>query len=157
MPLIRIQKEKGIKHIFIAGEGIGDLATVELMPGERQVKMGATGDEHLAAGVTRGSAVSGNLVRVITQGIVSGVKTAQVVNAGDRLALATSGAVTPLNSIAVNISGGGLVSGIQAASGIISGWAQAVVSGYFNTGQVLGKALTSGLSGLGISMLVTLG
>jgi hypothetical protein len=159
MPLIRIQKEHGIKHVFIAAEGIADLATVELVPGERQIKMGTTGDEHLAAGVSRGSALSGKLVRVITQGIVSGVKTAQAVNAGDRLTIATSGMVTPFNTFSVSglVSGltasGWLTSGDWTASGLrISGW----VTASQNTGRLIGKALTSGFSGLGIQMLVCL-
>lgn len=163
MPLLKIQSYPGFRQIFIAGEGIADLASVELLPGERQVKMGAGGDEHLAAGVARGSAVSGALVRVVTEGIVSGVKTAQAVEAGDRLTIATSGVVTPLNTItpAGSLGGGGLVSGEQAASGIISGYAT-ITSGTFtgtayNTARVIGKALTSGLSGLGIQMLVSLG
>lgn len=193
MPLIRIQKDRGIKHVLIAAEGIGDLATVELVAGERQVKMGTTNDEHLAAGVARGSALSGALVRVITQGIVSGVKIAsgQTVAYGDRLTIATSGMVTPLNSITpagavsgyvvgatsgyVPIAGGGLVSGEQVASGIISGWATITSAPIFSsgrvaiplssgsfagtafyTGRVLGKALTSGGSGAAIQMLVCL-
>lgn len=175
MPLLKIQSYPGFKQVFIAGEGIADLATVELLPGERQVKMGATGDEHLAAGVTRGAVGSGDLTRVITQGIVSGVKTADRVDAGDRLAIATSGRVVPLNTIqptAVSGAVGATISGV-VASGLWSGLAsglQPVLSGYttivlsgqlggmaFNTGRVLGKALTSGLSGLGIQMLVSLG
>lgn len=162
MPLLRIQRELGVKQVLIAGEGIADLATVELLPGERQVRMGATGNEHLAAGVARGSAVSGALVRVVTEGIVSGVKTAQAVEAGDRLTIATSGVVTPLNTI----TGSGLISGLLASGAMASGAGMVGFSGFitsgfatttFNTGRVLGKALTSGLSGLGIQMLVSLG
>lgn len=185
MPLIRIQKDRGIKHIFIASDNIADLAALELVPGERQVGMGATGNEHLAAGVSRGSANSGKLVRVITQGIISGVKTAQDVEAGDRLTIAVSGFVTPLNTITPvgAISGyipsgaTGLISGISASGMIASGtWGFSgfIASGFatistpsifssgaftgtaFNTGRVLGRALTSGLSGLGIQMLVSL-
>lgn len=159
MPLIRIQKNTGVKQIFIAAEGIADLATIELVPGDRLVKMGATGDERLAAGVSRGSALSGDLVRVITQGIVSGVKTNQAVQAGDRLTIATSGVVTPFNTFTVS----GLFSGV-VASGIWSGLAsglQPVLSGWVTasqiTGRLIGKAITSGLSGLGIQMLVSLG
>lgn len=165
MPLLRIQSYPGFKQVFIAGEGIADLATVELLPGARQVRMGQTGDEHLAAGVARGSAVSGALARVITQGIVSGVKTALAVQAGDRLTIATSGRVVPLNTIQPTAVSGaifGLTSGVQVASGIISGYTSIIASGQpigaaFNTGRVLGRALTSGLSGLGIQMLVSLG
>jgi len=179
MPLIRIVKDRGIKHVVIAAEGIADLATVEIVPGsvgQAQVKMGTTGDEHLAAGVSRGSAVSGALVRVITQGIVSGVKTAIAVNAGDRLTIATSGVVTPFNTItpAGSLGGGGMVSGLLASGAMASGtvgtggFSGFITSGYatitsgtftgtaFNTGRVIGKALTSGLSGFGIQMLVCL-
>lgn len=160
MPLIRIQKDKGVKHIFIAGETISDLATIELLPGERQVRMGHTGNEQLAAGVARGLVASGALARVITQGIVSGVPVAsgQTVAAGDRLTIATSGAVVPFNTLTANlISGagasGGLVVDSQFAltSGILSG-----VNTGINTGRVLGKALTSGGGGSGIQMLVCL-
>lgn len=175
MSLLRIQSYPGVRQIFIAGEGIADLATVELLPGERQVKMGATGDEHLAAGIARGTVVSGGLARVITQGIVSGVKTADRVDAGDRLTIATSGRVVPLNTIqptAVSGAIGALISGV-VASGLWSGLAsglQPVLSGYttlvlsgqltgmaFNTGRLVGRALTSGLSGFGIQMLVSPG
>lgn len=178
MPLVRIQRDRGTKQIFIAANNIGDLATVEIVAGtagQAQVQMGADGDEHLAAGVSRGSATSGQLVRVITGGIVSGVKTNQAVQAGDRLAIATSGMVTPFNTItpAGAVSGyipagaTGIVSGIQVASGDISGLATidtpsqfssgSFAGTAFNTGRVVGKALTSGLSGLGIQMLVCLG
>ena len=165
MPLLKIQSYPGFKEIFIASDTISDLATVELVVGPgRRVAMGSTANQHLAAGVARGAVVSGALARVVTHGIVSGVKTDQDVNAGDRLAIATSGVVTPLNTIqptAVSGAIGGLVSGEQAASGIISGYATIIASGdptgaAFNTGRIVGKALTSGQSGLGIQMLVSL-
>jgi len=200
MPLIRIQKDRGVKLVFIAGEGIADLATLELVAGERQVKMGVTGEEHLAAGVSRGSASSGDLVRVITQGIVSGVKisSGRTVAYGDRLMLATSGAVRPLNTITPTgaisgyitgaISGYipagavGFFSGIIASGTYLSGYtlplsgfvsissgsifssgslaglfnSGAFVGTSFNTGRVLGRALTSGGSGAAIQMLVCL-
>lgn len=176
MPLLRIQSYPGFKQVFIAGEGIADLATVELLPGERQVRMGGTGNEQLAAGVARGTVVSGAIVRVVTQGIVSGVKIAAQVDAGDRLTIAISGRVTPLNTIQPTAVSGdirGLVSGAVAsglwsglASGlqpVLSGYATIVLSGQltgaaFNTGRILGKALTSGKgAGSGIQVLVSLG
>lgn len=177
MPLLRIQSYPGIRQIFIAGEGIANLATVELFQGGRQVKMGATGEGHLAAGIARGAAVSGDLVRVITHGIVSGVEigSGYTVNLGDRLTLAVSGKVIPLNTIqptAVSGAIGGLVSGLTVsgwltsgdftASGLVlSGYATIIASGQltgaaFNTGRVLGKALISGGSGAAIQMLVSL-
>ena len=173
MPLLRIQHYPGVKQVMIAGEGIADLATVELLPGERQVRMGHTGNEHLAAGVARGAVVSGALVRVVTQGIISGVKTALAVQAGDRLTIATSGCVVPLNTITpagamsgyIPAGATGLASGIQTASGIISGFTTintpsifssgAFAGTAYNTGRILGRALTSGASGLGIQMLVS--
>ncbi|GAI53399.1 unnamed protein product, partial [marine sediment metagenome] len=113
MSLLRIEHYPGVKQVFIAGETIADLATVELLPGERQVRMGSTGNEELAAGVARGTVVSGALARVITQGILSGVKTALAVQAGDRLTIATSGRVVPLNTIQTT-----------AVSGLIGGASQ---------------------------------
>lgn len=147
MPLLRIQKYPGFKQVLQAGEGIADLATIELVPGGT-VKMGKTGDEQLAAGVALGAVVSGELVRFVTQGIVSGVKTGEAVQAGDRLTVATSGRVVPLNY------------GLILASGLLSGLAsglQGPMSGSVLTGRVLGRALTSGASGLGIQVLVTVG
>ncbi|MBU0847401.1 hypothetical protein KKH23_09485 [Patescibacteria group bacterium] len=162
MPLLRIQHYPGVKQVMIAGEGIADLATVELLPGERQVRMGKTGDEHLAAGVARGAVVSGALVRVITQGIISGVKTALAVQAGDRLTIATSGCVVPLNTITPLLN---LISGLVGgevsletdggALGWTSGLASGVTGAWFPTGRMLGRALTSGGSGLGIQMMVS--
>ncbi len=163
MPLLRIQSYPGIKQIFIASEAISDLATVELVVGSgRRVAMGSTANQHLAAGVARGAVVSGALARVVTHGIVSGVKTDQDVNAGDRLAIATSGVVTPLNTI----TGSGLISGLLASGAMASGAGMVGFSGFitsgfatatFNTGRLVGKALTSGLAGSGIQMLVSLG
>lgn len=179
MSLIKIQTEQGIKRVFIAGDGIADLATVELLPGPRQVRMGVTGNEPLGVGVARGAAVSGALVRVVIEGIVSGVKTADLVAAGDRLTIAHSGCVVSLNSITpggaisgyvpINLASGAGVSGgvgvgglgLSCTSGPLSGVIGAIFSSgafvgtLFYTGRVLGKALTSGLSGLGIQMLVS--
>jgi len=166
MPLLRIDSYPGVKHVFIAGEYIADLATVELLPGERQVRMGSTGNECIVAGVARGIAVSGALVRIVTQGIVSGVKTASgyAVEAKDTLAIATSGCVVRFNTITplINlISGlvGGEVS-LETDGGEL-GWTSGLASGVtgiqpFSTGRVLGRALTSGASGLPIQMLVCL-
>ena len=117
MALLRIQHEQGIKHIFIASDNISDLATVELLPGTaRYVAMGSDTNPHLAAGVARGTVTSGQIVRVITQGFVSGVKCAAAVQAGDRLTIATSGRVTPFNTI--------------TPAGAISGYVTGAISGY---------------------------
>ncbi|GAJ03299.1 unnamed protein product [marine sediment metagenome] len=177
MPLLKIQSYPGFRQVFIASDTISDLATVELVVGPgRRVAMGSTANQHLAAGVARGAVVSGALVRVVTHGIVSGVKTDRDINAGDRLAIATSGMVTPLNTIQPTAVSGdirGLVSGLTVsgwlasgdwtASGLVlSGYAAIIASGQligaaFNTGRIVGKALTSGESGLGIQMLVSPG
>ena len=204
MALLRIQQEQGVKHIFIASDNISDLATVELLPGTaRYVAMGSTTNPHLAAGVARGSATSGELVRVITQGFVSGVVCAAAVQAGDRLTIAISGRVTPLNSITpagaisgyitgaisgfvpaptINLLSGTIASGavVVGAAGLatLSGAVTGVVGvqspqfssggfagnfnsgGFtgtaFNTGRLLGRALTSGGIGSGIQAFICL-
>jgi len=187
MPLLRIQHYPGIKQVFIAAEYIADLATVELVTtgSGRRVALGTTGHEQLAAGVARGEVSSGGIVYVITDGIVSGVKAIQDINAGNRLTIATSGRVTSLNDITptgaisgyvpaptINlISGGGASGGIvvdsalAGTSGALTGvtgvqapqfGSGSFVGAAFNTGRVIGKALTSGLSGFGIQMLVNL-
>jgi len=170
MALLKIKNQGNIKQVFVAAMTISDLATVELSPGAasalRQVTMGSDSNPHLAAGVARGGVSSGDLVHILTHGFASGVVVAtSAVQAGDRLQIATSGRVNPFNTITPAgyplVSGGGLVSGLQAASGIISGYATVNISGAFvgtayNTGRVLGRALTSGGSGIGIQVLVTL-
>jgi hypothetical protein len=138
MPLLRIVHQPGVKQVFIASEAISDLATVEISTvGQGYVQVARANPER-AAGVARGSAFSGQVVHTIVEGIVSGVTCAAAVNAGDRLMIASGGKVTPLNF--------GVVSGIMAASGIISGG--------FTLGKVIGKALMSSLAGSGLSMLV---
>ncbi|GAI69127.1 unnamed protein product [marine sediment metagenome] len=166
MPLLRIDSYPGVKHIFIAGERIADLATVELLPGERQVRMGSTGNECIAAGVARGTVASGALVRVVTQGIVSGVKTASgyTVEAKDTLAIATSGCAVPFNNLTANLLSGAPTSGgiaIDEGEFVATSGPHAALSGQaVNTniaaGRVLGRALTSGASGYPIQMLVCL-
>jgi len=165
MPLLRIDHYPGVKHIFIAGEDISDLATVELVAGERLVRMGSTGNECIAAGVARGAVVTSALVRVVTQGILSGVKVASgyTVAAKDTLAIATSGCVVPFNTITplINLLSGTMASGavgvdgqaLVGTSGLISGVTGIVP---FSTGRVLGRALTSGASGFPLQMLVCL-
>lgn len=166
MPLLRIQHYPSVRQVFIACDDISDLATVEIVTGAgpgRRVVIGSTANQHLAAGVARGAVVSGALVRVVTHGIVSGVKTVDDISAGDRLAIANSGMVTPFKTIAplINLISGTMASGavgvdgqaLVGTSGLISG-----VTGIqeITTGRVLGRALTSGLSGFGVQMLVCL-
>jgi hypothetical protein len=165
MPLLRIYNQPNLQQVFIASEAISDLAAIEISTvGLDYVRQARDTNPERAVGVARGGVSSGQLVRAVVQGIVSGVACAAAVNAGDRLMIASGGFVTPLNSITAAglFSGiaGGLVSGIQTASGAISGYATINLSGYatmtaFNTGRVIGKALTSAMAGSGLVMLVT--
>lgn len=164
MALLKIQSYPGFRQIFIASEAISHLAVVEISSaGPRYVKSGVSGVSGRVVGVLYGAMTSalgsGKVCRVVTQGIVSGVVCASLINAGDRVTLASGGRIAALNDITVLGAGGGLVSGIQTASGIISGYATTIVSGTpFNTGQTLGKALASGGGlGSGIPILITLG
>ena len=165
MPLLKIQSYPGNRQVFIAGEGIADLATVELVHGERQVRMGSTDNRCLAAGVARGQAVSGALVYVIVHGVLSGVKTANdaKVDAADTLAIATSGRVAPFNFIAplINLISGAMFSGAVGVDGqalVITSGPISGVTGIqtIATARVVGRALTSGGSGAAIQMLVSL-
>lgn len=170
MPLIRIQRYPGNRQVFIAAEEISHLATVEVsMLGAQHVRLGSDTSPERAAGVAwgaRSGAISGKVIRVVTNAIVSGVICAVAVKCGDRLTLASGGRVTPLNTIVT--SGQALVSGLVAsgAGGMLSGnWSFsgfvvsgcAYVSGSFITGRDLGKALASGAALAGIPMMVTVG
>ena len=165
MPLIRIQSYPGVRQVFIASEEISHLAVISInKTGPRYVELGTNALQELVCGVAYGAVsgtVSGGIIRAVTQGIVSGVALAADVMAGDRVACASAGKITPLNSI----QPAGLVSGLTGSGhlilsgiggGIISGYATAVA---FNTARVLGKALASGfvLSGHTVPVLVTLG
>lgn len=160
MPLIRITHEQGIKQVFIASESISDLATVEISTaGLRYVQQARDSNPERAVGIARGSAASGQLVYVITEGIVSGVICTGTVNAGDRLMIASGGRVKSLNSITTS----GLISGITGINhGILSGYSGGIISGYasinaFTTARVIGKALTSAATGSGLVMFVGMG
>ena len=181
MPLIRIQSYPGVRQVFIASEEISHLAVIAINEtGPRYVELGTNADQAKVCGVAYGAVsgiVSGQVIRAVTQGIVSGVALATDVLAGDRVTCASAGLITPINTItpAGAISGyipagaTGLTSGIQAASGVISGFATiatpsifssgAIVGTAFNTARVLGKALASGfvLSGHTVPILVCLG
>lgn len=187
----------GVKLMFIATEEVRHLDAVAIVSGANL--MGTAGYNYVelggraaadicperAAGIAFGAysgTVSGKIIRVVTQGIVSGVICGADVAVGDRLMLASAGRVMPLNTITPvgGISGGvsvnlasGLVGGgvtLQATAGAL-GWASGSASGLtgvsfvsgryvgtaFNTARVLGKALASGAAGRGIPILVTLG
>jgi hypothetical protein len=169
MAIIKVTAYPGHIAVLQAVEGINDLHAVMISP-LGGVAEATSGQGWRGVGIARGTVLSGQLARVMTHGIISGVICAAAVQAGDRLTaegntsgpgLASGpGLVTPFNTItpAGSLGGNSLVSGLQAASGIISGIAT-IVSGTFtgtafNTGRVLGRALTSGGVGSGIQMYV---
>lgn len=186
MPLVRIQHYPTTTQVLIASENISHLAVLELSPaGMNYCRVGAANPE-LVCGVAWGAVsgkTSGQVVRVVTAGFVSGLVCASNINAGDRVMLASGGRITTLNSITpagavsgfvpINLVSGGFASGgvgigagpaLGNSSGnIISGLTGAVFSSglfagtAFNTGRVLGKALASGLGLSAIPVLVTLG
>jgi hypothetical protein len=172
MPLLIIENQPTTKQAFIASENVSHLAVVEISPaGPGYCRLGT---ELSAQGVgvawgANSGLSSGKVVQVVTTGsIVSGVICASSINAGDRLAVASGGRVTPLNSMNMSarvvanlLSGaGGTVhvdsSALSYSSGIISG-----VGGFmftsgttYNTGRLFGKALTSGATNAGIMVFV---
>lgn len=169
MPLLKIQKYPGFRQVFIAGEAISHLAVVEISSyGPQYVKSGISGVSGRVAGVLYGAVTSalgsGKVCRVVTQGIVSGVVCADVIEAGDRVTLASGGRIEAFNTITplIDLLSGTIASGavgvdekgLVGTSGLISG-----VTGIraINTAQVLGKALASGGLGSGIPILITLG
>jgi hypothetical protein len=164
MSLLRIVHQPNVTQVFIASEAISDLATIEISTvGLNYVQGARDTNPERAAGVARGSATSGRLVRAVVQGIVSGVTCANAVNAGDRLMIASGGKVTPLNFGVISGIVGATVSGLTASGhlilsgfggGIISGYTQVNLSGGYNTAKVIGKALVSAAAGSGLSMLV---
>lgn len=192
MPLIRIEHYPGLRQVFIASEEIGHLATIcYSAAGPNYVALGTNAEQAKVCGVAYGATsgvVSGKNLRAVVEGIVSGLVCAIAVNAGDRVAVASAGKIAPLNTIQPAISGRvtgaisgyipaggtGLTSGIQTASGIISGFttistppifSSGSLAGVFssglaealNTARILGKALASGAADAGIPVLVTLG
>jgi hypothetical protein len=179
MPLLRIYRQPNFQQVFIASEAISDLATIEISTvGARYVQQARDTNPERAVGVARGGVSSGQLVRAVVEGIVSGVICAAAVNAGDRLMIASGGKVTPLNTITpagavsgyapINLISGGVGSGnvtvgigaLGNTSGILSGLGGVVFSSglfagtAFNTTRVMGKALTSAGVGSGLIMYV---
>jgi len=156
MPLIRIQRFPGVRQVFIATEEISHLAVIAINEtGPRYVELGTNADQALVCGVAYGSVsgiVSGQAIRAVTEGIVSGVAIAVDINAGDRVACASAGKIAPLNTITPvgSISGGvlGFTSGLIAAGAtgffsgrITSGVLSGVASGFspLLSGSILGS------------------
>jgi len=140
MALIKVSTSK-ITEMFVAEEPIGTLASVYLSD-DKKVKEGVTAFQERARGVVLAAVLSGNLARVVTHGIISGLICASSINAGDRVAIANSsgyahasglvsghGMITPFNTITpsgslTRVSGFiTLVSGsLVGASGFYSGF-----------------------------------
>ena len=182
----KIQSYPGFRQVFVATEEVSHLCAIAIVysaDGVNRVDLGEEATQEKAGGIAYGArsgAISGQLVRVVTQGIVSGVILGADCLVGDRLMMASAGRLMPLNTIQPAISGFiptgaiGIVSGVLgaghnilsgAAGGIISGGATITSAPVFssglaqslNTARVLGKALNSGVAGAGIPVLVTLG
>jgi hypothetical protein len=178
MPLLRVQHYPGFKQVFIAAEAISRLAVIEVsLAGARYVKLGTDTTPERVIGVAIESVSSGQLLRAITHGVVSGLICGGTVNAGDRLGLASGGRVQALNTIPLSgyvaaplldLVSGGVASGsvtvgigaLACTSGFVSGLtgirSPQFSSGLVQTGRMLGRALTSGGVGQGIQAMVSL-
>lgn len=159
MSLVKIKTSR-VEEIFTSEEPIGNLAAVIVSTGARSVKEGTSTTQQFAGGVNvGGAALSGKPVRVVLQGIVSGVICGAAVSAGDRLTVANvtsggglasgAGKVTPMNSITPagtlpRVSGSILLaSGLMTnVSGAISGHVGVQGLALVNPG-----ALISGVTG----------
>lgn len=152
MPLLRIVHQPGLTQTFIASEAISDLATIEISTaGLQYVQQARDANPERAAGVARGGVSSGELVRAIVQGIVSGVICAAAVQAGDRLMIASGGRVTPLNTI----TPAGAISGyapVTAISGFIPTTGTGLLSGLTGAGHLILSGYAGGILSGGISL-----
>jgi len=184
MPLHIITEKAGIKKVYKAGEAIAQHCVVYLSDSD-WVKIGDATNRlaviGVVDGVKSGGIASGDPVRVMQFGVVSGPICDAAVLPGDRVIAARSGRITPLVvggisgyvttvSGYINLRSGTGTSGdvvldggnLACTSGIVSG-----VAGYYITVQptlasgfreaVIGRALVSGGAGSGIQLLVTLG
>lgn len=184
----KIQSYPGFRQVFVATEEVSHLCAIAIAysaDGVNRVDLGEEATQAKAGGIAYGArsgAISGQLIRVVTQGIVSGVILGADCLVGDRLMLASAGRLMPLNTITpigavsgriiINLVSGGPGGGLTVqASDTALGYSSGLVSGItgalftsgafagtaFDTARVLGKALSSGLAGKGIPVLVTLG
>lgn len=129
MPITIIKGPEGIRTVFTGIGPITQLRTVQLASGVARVEEATSGYPELGLGVAAES-VSGDLVRVITGGYVSGV-------------ICGSG-VTP-----------GQILQVFAASGLGSGTGH--VAPQLSGVMMFGKSITSGARGSGIGMIVDFG
>ena len=173
--MLRVQHYPGFKQVLIAADIISRLAVIEISSvGPGYVDSYGTNPQNVV-GVAAGDALSGQPIKAVTHGLVSGVICASAVNAGDRVGSAVSGQIQSLNTIPVSgfvpaplldlISGGvgsgSIVMGasrLACTSGLQSGLtgirAPQFGSGLALTGLVLGRALGSGGVGSGIQVMV---
>lgn len=98
MALVKIKTTR-MTEAFIAEEPIANLAVICISTGGRGIKIAQSTNQELVGGVAIGAALSGQLARVVTHGVVSGVLTGAIVSAGDRVTSLTSGRIQPLNTI----------------------------------------------------------
>jgi len=132
MPITVIKGPDGIRTLFTASGPITQLRSLQILSGVAKIVEEATsGQQDRGCGVAAETVVSGDLIRVLTQGFASGVICGSGINAGQAVqTMATSGVISGTGHIAPLLSG---------------------------VGTMLGKALMSGATGSGIQILVDLG
>ncbi|MBA7703002.1 hypothetical protein ES703_111782 [subsurface metagenome] len=132
MPITVIKGAEGVRVVLTAIEDITGPKVV-MAAGNKQVTTLASGNELEVCGVTKETVTSGELIRVMTEGIVSGILCAEAINYGQAVQ-------------------GGL--GISGTVSGVTGLIRPLLSG---VGAMAGKALNSGGIGSGIPLLVDLG
>ena len=133
MAISIIKGPEGIRTLFTASGPITQLRSLQILSGAatKIVEEATSGQRVRGCGVAAESVVSGDLIRVITQGLASGVICGSGINAGQAVqAFASSGLISGTGHIAPLLSG---------------------------LGAMLGKAVMSGARGSGIQILVDLG
>lgn len=172
-----ISEKAGVRKVYKAGEGLSQHAVVYLSDAEFVKEVDDTHRPEMVGvgeGIISGGVASGDPVRVVGFGPVSGVICAAAVVPGDRVTgtglgsgagLASGkGKITPINTISpvIDLISGTLANGDIGVDGTALSLTSGVLSGVtgvraWNTGEVLGKILTSGGVGSGVQLLVTLG
>lgn len=133
MPIAIIKGPEGVRVVLTAIEDITGPKVV-MVAGNKQVTTLASGNELEVCGATKETVTSGNLIRVMAEGIVSGLLCAGAINYGQA------------------VQGGSGISGtVSGETGLI----RPLLSGI--GAAMVGKALNSGGIGSGIPVLVDLG
>lgn len=133
MPITVIKGPDGVRTLFTATETIIQGRVLKVATGTKRVGLLASGFETKVAGVAAEGVSSGALVRVVTQGVVSGIR------------------------CTASVSEGQPVQGAQGTSGLISGSGGYIIPLTSGVGAMLGKALASGAFYAEIPVLVDLG